>query len=145
MVNRIVLNETSYFGRGAREKLATEIKLRDFNKIFLVTDKTLYETKVVDKVTGVLEHNNIEYYVFDSVKPNPSVKNVQVGLEIAKNHNVDCIVAVGGGSVIDTAKAISILMTNPQFQDVVSLDGMASTKNRGLPLMALPQQVLLQK
>lgn len=138
MVNRIVLNETSYFGRGARNNLATEIKSRGFHKILLVTDKTLYESRLVDMVTKVLEHNMIGYYMFDGIKPNPTVKNVQDGLLMANINNVDCIVAVGGGSVIDTAKAISIIMTNPEFNDVVSLDGVANTKNKGLPLIALP-------
>lgn len=138
MVNRIVLNETSYFGRGARNNLATEIKARGFHKVLLVTDKTLYESKLVDMVTRVLEHNMIGYYMFDGIKPNPTVKNVQDGLLMANINNVDCIVAVGGGSVIDTAKAISIIMTNPEFNDVVSLDGVANTKNKGLPLIALP-------
>lgn len=138
MVNRVVLNETSYFGRGARKNLATEIKSRGFHKVLLVTDKTLYESKVVDMVTRVLEHNTIGYYLFDGIKPNPTVKNVQDGLVMANINNVDCIVAVGGGSVIDTAKAISIIMTNPEFNDVVSLDGVANTQNKGLPLFALP-------
>ena len=138
MVNRIMLNETSYFGRGARNNLATEIKSRGFHKVLLVTDKTLYESKLVDMVTRVLERNIIGYYLFDGVKPNPTVKNVQDGLLMANINNVDCIVAVGGGSVIDTAKAISIIMTNPEFNDVVSLDGVADTKNKGLPLFALP-------
>lgn len=138
MVRRMVLNETSYFGRGARKKLATEIKDRGFQRILLVTDKTLVEAKVVDKVTSVLQHNLIGYYLFDDIKPNPNVKNVQDGLLVANINNVDCIVAVGGGSVIDTAKAISIIKTNQEFNDVVSLDGVAETKNKGLPLIALP-------
>ena len=138
MVNRVVLNETSYFGRGARNNLATEIKARGFHKVLLVTDKTLFESKVVDMVTRVLEHNTIGYYLFDGIKPNPTVKNVQDGLVMANINNVDCIVAVGGGSVIDTAKAIAIIMTNPEFNDVVSLAGVADTKNKGLPLFALP-------
>ena len=138
MVNRIVLNETSYFGRGARKKLVDEIKSRGFHKILLVTDKALYDSRLVDKVTKVLEHNTIGYYLFDGIKPNPTVKNVQDGLLMANINNVDCIIAVGGGSVIDTAKAISIIMTNPEFNDVVSLEGVANTKNKGLPLIALP-------
>lgn len=138
MINRVVLNETSYFGRGARKNLATEIKARGFHKVLLVTDKTLLESKTVDMITRVLEHNIIGYYLFDGIKPNPTVKNVQDGLLMANINNVDCIVAVGGGSVIDTAKAISIIMTNPEFNDVVSLDGVAETKNKGLPLIAIP-------
>lgn len=138
MVNRIVLNGTSYFGRGARKKLATEMKARGFHRALLVTDKNLYESRLTDYVTSVLERNLLGYYMFDGVKPNPTVKNVQDGLLMANINNVDCIVAVGGGSVIDTAKAISIIMTNPDFNDVVSLDGTADTKNKGLPLFALP-------
>ena len=138
MINRIVLNETSYFGRGAREKLSEEIKARHFQKILVVTDKSLLETGTVTLVTDVLEKNQINYITYDGVKPNPTVQNVQDGLKIAKDNAVDCIVAIGGGSSIDTAKAIAVIMTNPEFSDVVSLDGTADTKNKALPLIALP-------
>lgn len=138
MINRIILNETSYFGRGAREKLTEEIEARHFEKVLVVTDKSLLETGTVSLVTDVLDKKQINYHVYDGVKPNPSVENVQDGVKIAKDHEVDCIVAVGGGSSIDTAKAIAIIMTNPEFSDVVSLDGTAATKNKALPLIALP-------
>lgn len=138
MINRIVLNETSYFGRGAREKLPEEIKARQFQKVLVVTDKSLLETGTVALVTDELDKNQINYVTYDGVKPNPTVQNVQDGLKVAKDNNVDCIVAIGGGSSIDTAKAIAVIMTNPEFSDVVSLDGTAATKNKALPLIALP-------
>ena len=138
MINRIILNETSYFGRGAREKLTEEIEARHFQKILVVTDKSLLETGTVDLVTDVLKKKNISYVIYDEVKPNPTVQNVQDGLKVAKDNSVDCIVAVGGGSSIDTAKAIAIIFTNEEFSDVVSLDGTAATKNKALPLIALP-------
>ena len=138
MINRIILNETSYFGRGSREKLTEEIEARHFKKILVVTDKSLLKTGTVTMVTDVLDKKQINYHVYDEVKPNPSVKNVQDGVKAAKDNNVDCIVAVGGGSSIDTAKAIAVIMTNPEFSDVVSLDGVAATKNKALPLIALP-------
>ena len=138
MINRIILNETSYFGRSAREKLAEEIEARHFQKILVVTDKSLLETGTVDLVTDVLKKKNISYVIYDEVKPNPTVQNVQDGLKVAKDNSVDCIVAVGGGSSIDTAKAIAIIFTNEEFGDVVSLDGTAATKNKALPLIALP-------
>ena len=136
MINRIILNETSYFGRGSREKLTEEIEARHFKKILVVTDKSLLKTGTVTMVTDVLDKKQINYHVYDEVKPNPSVKNVQDGVKAAKDNNVDCIVAVGGGSSIDTAKAIAVIMTNPEFSDVVSLDGVAATKNKALPLIA---------
>lgn len=138
MINRIILNETSYFGRGAREKLTEEIEARHFEKILVVTDKSLLETGTVSLVTDVLDKKQINYHVYDGVKPNPSVENVQDGVKAAKDYEVDCVVAVGGGSSIDTAKAIAVIMTNPEFSDVVSLDGTAATKNKALPLIALP-------
>ena len=113
MSNRIVLNERSYHGKGARENVATEIKERGFKKIFVVTDKALIGAGVSDKVIDVLKNNNIEYTVFSEVKPNPTVSNVLEGLEMCKNYEADCIVAIGGGSVIDTAKAIGIIYNNP--------------------------------
>lgn len=138
MINRIILNETSYFGRGAREKLTEEIEARHFEKILVVTDKSLLEIGTVSLVTDVLDKKQINYHVYDGVKPNPSVENVQDGVKAAKDYEVDCVVAVGGGSSIDTAKAIAVIMTNPEFSDVVSLDGTAATKNKALPLIALP-------
>ena len=138
MANRIVLNETSYFGRGARENVVSEIKGRGFNSVLVVTDRNLVEAGVSKKVTEHLENAGITYYVYDGVRPNPTVKNVQDGLMMAKINNVDAIIAIGGGSPIDTAKAIGIIMTNPEFNDVVSLDGVADTKNKCLPIIAIP-------
>lgn len=138
MTNRIILNETSYFGRGSREKVVDEIKARGYKKVLLVTDHALIEAKVTEMVTKKLDEADIPYFVFDGVKANPIVKNVQDGLTIAKINNINAIIAVGGGSVIDTAKAIGIIMTNPEFEDVVSLDGVADTKNKALPIIALP-------
>ena len=138
MTNRIILNETSYFGRGSREKVAEEIKNRGYNKILVVTDRALIDAQVAQMVTDVLDKEAITYFVFDGVKPNPTVTNVHDGLTMAKINNVDAIVAIGGGSVIDTAKAIGVIMTNPEFTDVVSFDGVADTKNKCLPIIALP-------
>ena len=138
MTNRIVLNETSYFGRGSREKVAEEIKNRGYEKILVVTDRALIDAQVAEMVTEVLDKAEISYFVFDGVKPNPTVQNVHDGLTMAKINNVNAVVAIGGGSVIDTAKAIAVIMTNPEFTDVVSLDGVADTKNKCLPIIALP-------
>lgn len=138
MINRVVLNETSYFGRGSRSKLTEEIKTRGYTKILLVTDKTLKDANVATLVTEELDKSGITYFEFDDIKPNPTVKNVQDGLTIAQVNSVDAIVAVGGGSVIDTAKAISIIMTNSEHSGVTSLDGAVETRNKGLPLIALP-------
>ncbi len=138
MVNRVVLNETSYFGRGSRSKLGEELRNRGYSKVLLVTDFTLMDSGVTKNVIDVLEQNGITYFVYLHIKPNPTVKNVQDGLMLAQISNVDAIVAVGGGSVIDTAKAISIILTNPEHSAVTSLDGAVQTRNKGLPLFALP-------
>lgn len=138
MINRVILNETSYFGRGSRSKVVEEIKQRGFNKVLVVTDRSLIDAIVTKLVIEELDKGDITYFIFDGIKPNPTVKNVQDGLTMAKINNVNAIVAVGGGSVIDTAKAIGIIMTNPEFSDVVSLDGVADTKNKSLPIIALP-------
>lgn len=138
MVNRVVLNETSYFGRGSRKKLKDELLSRGYSKILLVSDITLEEAKVTSMVSDVLDNAGITYFKYLHIKPNPTVKNVQDGLSIAEVNGIDAIVAVGGGSVIDTAKAISIIMTNPEHRNVVSLDGVVETRNKGLPMFALP-------
>ena len=138
MINRVVLNETSYFGRGSRTKLADEIKNRGYRNILLVSDKVLKEANVEKMVSEVLDNAGITYFEYLDIKPNPTVKNVQDGLRVAQMNNIDAIVAVGGGSVIDTAKAISIIMTNPEHSGVVSLAGAVETRNKGVPLMALP-------
>ena len=138
MSERFVLNETSYFGKGAREELPNEIKTRGFKKVLVVTDKVLFEVGVTDKVTKVLDKAGIEYTVYSDVKPNPTIKNVTDGVAKCKEFGADLIVAVGGGSSIDTAKGISIVMTNPDRADIVSLNGLSNTVNKGMPLIALP-------
>ena len=138
MSERFVLNETSYFGRGARGELANEIKTRGFKKVLVVTDKSLLNCGVTEKVTTVLDKAVIEYVIYSEVKPNPTVKNVQDGVAVCKAEQADVIVAVGGGSVIDTAKGISIVMTNPDRADIVSLNGLSNTVNKGMPMIALP-------
>ena len=135
---RFMLNETSYFGKGAREELAPEIKNRGFKKAFVVTDKSLAECGVINKVTDVLEKAGIPFEVYSEVKPNPTIKNVTDGIEACKKSGADVIVAVGGGSSIDTAKGISIVMTNPDRADIASLNGASNTVNRGMPVIALP-------
>ena len=135
---RFMLNETSYFGKGAREELAPEIKNRGFKKAFVVTDKSLAECGVINKVTDVLEKAGIPFEVYSEVKPNPTIKNVTDGIEACKKSGADVIVAVGGGSSIDTAKGISIVMTNPDRADIVSLNGASNTVNRGMLVIALP-------
>ena len=138
MANRFILNETSYFGAGARENLAPEIKSRGLKKIMFVTDETLIKCGVAGKVSEELDKAGIAYETYDDIKPNPTVTNVQQGVARYKEMGADSIVAVGGGSVIDTAKAIGIIIANPEFADVVSLEGVADTKNKCVPLIALP-------
>lgn len=138
MSERFVLNETSIFGRGCREQLPEEIEKRGFKKVLLVTDKGLVECGLINKVTEILEKEEINYTLYSEIKPNPTIKNVLDGYEICKDIEADLIVVVGGGSAIDTAKGISILMTNPDRADVVSLNGLSNTQNKGLPIIALP-------
>ena len=138
MSERFVLNETAYFGRGCRTELSNEIKTRGFNKVLVVTDKALYECGVTGKVTQILDEAGIAYDIFSEVKPNPTVKNVQDGVAKCKESGADVIVAVGGGSAMDTAKGISKIMTNPDRADVVSLNGASNTANKGMPMIALP-------
>ena len=137
-IEKFVLNETSYFGFGAREVLPEEIKNRGYKKVLVVTDKSLFEIGLTKKVTDKLDEAGIEYTVYSDVKPNPTIKNVLDGVEVCKNYGADVIVAVGGGSSIDTAKGISIVMTNPDRADIVSLNGNSNTVNKGMPLIALP-------
>lgn len=138
MAEKFVLNETSYFGRGARAELANEIKTRGFNKVLVVTDKVLLDCGVAGKVLAVLEDAGIAYDVYSDVKPNPTVTNVQQGVDKCREVGADVIVTVGGGSAMDTAKGISIIMTNPDRYDVVSLNGLSNTVNKGMPVIALP-------
>lgn len=136
-IQKFTLNETSYFGEGARKVLPDEIKSRGFKKVLVVTDKSLFEAGVTKKVTDILDANEIKYAVFSDVLPNPPIENVLAGVEMCKKEKADLIVAVGGGSSIDTGKGISILMTNPT-RKLESLNGLSKTKNRGLPMIALP-------
>lgn len=138
VVNRMVLNETSYFGPNAREVIATEIKNRGYKKALVVTDKNLLEVGITKKVLDVLEQSNIDYEVFSDLKPNPTVTSVKAGVSYFQEIGADCLIGVGGGSAIDVSKAIGIIVTNPEFGDVVSLNGVANTKNKAIPIIALP-------
>lgn len=138
MSTKFVLNETSYFGKGAREELANEIKKRGFRKVFLVSDEALVEAGVTAKIEAVLKKAKIPYKLYSKVKPNPTIKNVTDGVKACKTSKADVIVAVGGGSSIDTAKGISIVMTNPDRADIKSLNGLSNTENKGMPVIALP-------
>ena len=135
---KFVLNETSYFGKNARENLVGEITKRGFKKVFLVSDKSLVEAGVTTKVEEILKNASIYYTLYDEIKPNPTIKNVTDGVNACKDAKADVIVAVGGGSSIDTAKGISIVMTNPDRADIKSLNGASNTVNKGMPIIALP-------
>lgn len=137
MVNRIILNETSYFGPGAIKAIPDEIKSRGCKKVMLVTDKDLLKFKVATKVTELLAAEGVDFEIYDNIKANPTIENVQTGVAFCKKCGADIIVAVGGGSAIDTSKAIAIIMTNPEFADVRSLEGVAPTKNKCLPIIAV--------
>ena len=138
MANRFVLNETSYHGKGAIESIPEEAKARGFKKALVCSDPDLVKFGVTAKVTEVLDRAGIAYEVYSEVKPNPTIKNVLDGVEACKNAGADVLVAVGGGSSIDTAKGISIVMTNPDRADIVSLNGASNTENKGMPIIALP-------
>ncbi|MBR5513431.1 MAG: lactaldehyde reductase [Ruminococcus sp.] len=138
MSQRIVLNGTSYHGKGAIADIVTEVKSRGFKKAFVCSDPDLVKLSLTAKVTSLLDADNIPYEVFSEIKQNPTIKNVQDGVEVFKVSEADCIIAVGGGSAIDTAKAIGIIITNPDFADVRSLEGVAPTKNPCVPILAVP-------
>lgn len=138
MVNRIVLNQTSYFGAGAVAELPGEIRSRGFKKILLVTDKELIKAGVAGKVESVVKNAGIPYEIYSDIKQNPSIENVQAGVEVFKASGAEGIVAVGGGSVIDTSKAIGIIINNPEYADVRSLEGVAPTKFPSVPVIAVP-------
>lgn len=138
MINRFILNEASYFGPGARQVLPEEIKRLGLNKAFVVTDKDLIKFGVVDKVLTILQSAGIPYEIFSEIKQNPTVKNVKDGLAAYAKSGADFILAIGGGSSIDTAKAVAIITNNPEFSDVVSLEGTAQTKKKSVPIIALP-------
>ena len=138
MANRFVLNETSYHGKGAIAEIATEIKARAFKKAFVCSDPDLIKFGVTKKVTDILDSAEIPYDIYSDIKPNPTIENVQSGVEAFKASGADCIVAIGGGSSMDTAKAIGIIIENPEFADVRSLEGVAPTKNKCTPIIAVP-------
>ncbi len=135
---RMILNETSYFGTGCRKNIAVEAARRGYKKAFFVTDKDLIRFHVADKVTEVFEQNGIPYETYSDVKANPTIANVQNGVAAFKASGADFIVALGGGSAIDTAKGIGIVVNNPEFADVKSLEGVADTHNKAVPTFALP-------
>ena len=137
-MNRFVLNETSYHGKGAINAIPDEIKARGFKKAFVASDPDLIKFGVSKKVTDVLEAAGIDYVMFSEIKPNPTIENVQAGVEAYKAADADCIIAIGGGSSMDTAKAIGIIIANPEFADVRSLEGVAPTKNKCVPIIAVP-------
>ena len=138
MVNRFVLNETSYHGAGAIKEIATEVKGRGFKKAFVCSDPDLIKFGVTKKVTDVLDNAEIDYDIYSEIKPNPTIKNVQTGVKAFKDSGADCIIAIGGGSSMDTAKAIGIIIKNPDFADVRSLEGVAPTTNKCVPIIAVP-------
>lgn len=138
MINRFVLNETSYHGAGAIKEIATEVKGRGFKKAFVCSDPDLIKFGVTKKVTDVLDNAEIDYEIYSEIKPNPTIENVQTGVKAFKDSGADCIIAIGGGSSMDTAKAIGIIIKNPDFADVRSLEGVAPTTNKCVPIIAVP-------
>lgn len=138
MINKFIFNETSYFGWGSRKVLSDEISKRGYKKALVVTDKEMVKVGIASKITDLLDSNNISYEIFNDVVPNPTINNVKKGLKKANKYHVDFIIAVGGGSVIDTAKAIGIIVSNPEYRDVKSLCGIVDTKYKSLPIIAIP-------
>ena len=135
---KFMLNETSYHGAGAIKAVPEEIKARGFKKVFVASDPDLVKFGVTKKVTDLLDEAGIEYVLYSNIKPNPTIENVQTGVAAFKEAGADCIVAIGGGSSMDTSKAIGIIITNPEFADVRSLEGVAPTKNPCAPIIAVP-------
>ena len=138
MANRFVLNETSYHGPGAIQEIAGEVKGRGFKKCFVCSDPDLIKFNVTKKVTDVLENAGIDDEIYSKIKANPTVENVQTGVAAFKASGADCIIAIGGGSSMDTAKAIGIIIENPEFSDVISLEGVAPTTKKAVPIIAVP-------
>ncbi len=137
-MNRFTLNETSYHGAGAINAIPEEIAKRGFKKVFVATDPDLIKFGVAKKVTDILDNAGIKYGIYSDIKANPTIENVQNGVAAFKEMDADCIVAIGGGSAMDTAKAIGIIITNPEYADVRSLEGVAPTKNKCVPTIAVP-------
>lgn len=138
MANRLILNETSYHGKGAIQHIVHEVKSRSFNKALIVTDKDLVRYQVVAKVTKLLDEAGLPYQIFDEVKANPSVDVIKQGVEVFKKSGADYMIAIGGGSPIDSAKGIGIIINNPEFSDVLSLEGVAPTHQKCVPIIAVP-------
>ena len=138
MANRIVLNETSYHGAGAIAEIANEAKTRAFKKAFVCSDPDLIKFGVTKKVTDVLDNAGLAYEIYSNIKPNPTIENVQTGVAAFKKSDADYLIAIGGGSSMDTAKAIGIIIANPEFEDVRSLEGVAPTKKPSIPIIAVP-------
>ncbi len=138
MANRIVLNETSYHGAGAIAEIANEAKTRAFKKAFVCSDSDLIKFGVTKKVTDVLDNAGLAYEIYSNIKPNPTIENVQTGVAAFKKSGADYLIAIGGGSSMDTAKAIGIIIANPEFEDVRSLEGVAPTKKPSIPIIAVP-------
>ena len=138
MANRIMLNETSYHGSGAIEEIATEAKAHGFKKALVCSDPDLIKFGVTAKVTDILDKNGLEYELYSEIKPNPTIDNVKHGVETFKKSGADYLIAIGGGSSMDTSKAIGIIIANPEFEDVRSLEGVAPTKKPCVPIIAVP-------
>ena len=138
MADRIMLNETSYHGAGAVQEIAAEVKARAFKKAFVCSDPDLIKFGVTLKVTDVLDNEKLAYEIYSDIKANPTIENVQHGVQAFKDAGADYIIAIGGGSSMDTAKAIGIIITNPEFADVRSLEGTAPTKKPCVPIIAVP-------
>ena len=138
MANRFILNETSYHGAGAIQEIATEAKARGFGKAFVCSDPDLVKFGVTQKVLDVLDAAGLKYELYSNIKPNPTIENVQTGVEAYKNAGTDYLIAIGGGSSMDTAKAIGIIINNPEFADVRSLEGVADTHHKSVPIFAVP-------
>lgn len=138
MGNRIVLNETSYHGSGSIKEIVTEVRGRNLKKAFICSDPDLIKFGVTTKVTAILDEAELDYEIYSNIKPNPTIENVQTGVNAYKNSNADYIIAIGGGSSIDTAKAIGVIINNPEFEDVRSLEGLSPTKNKCVPIIAVP-------
>lgn len=138
MANRFVLNETSYHGAGAIAEIATEVIGRGFKKAFVCSDPDLIKFGVTKKVTDVPDNAGLAYEIYSNIKPNPTIENVQSGVAAFKAAEADYIIAIGGGSSMDTAKGVGIVIANPDFADIRSLEGVAPTKNKSVPIFAVP-------
>ena len=138
MANRFILNETSYHGAGAIQSIADEVKARGYKKAFVCSDPDLVKFGVTKKVLDVLEGAGLDYELYSNIKPNPTIENVQTGVETYKKSGADYLIEIGGGSSMDTSKAIGIIINNPEFEDVRSLEGVAPTKNKSVPILAVP-------